>query len=96
MNFLPFISYLVTKDKYYHKPTYDSLQQTLTQLKELCEKHLVTSLAMPKIGCGLDKLEWSTVKSMIKNTFLSFNIKITVYSLDDPDNSKTIWLKMNC
>ena len=51
---------------------------------------------MPKIGCGLDKLEWSTVKSMIKNTFLSFNIKITVYSLDDPDNSKTIWLKMNC
>jgi ribosomal protein L12E/L44/L45/RPP1/RPP2 len=38
---------------------------------------------MPRIGCGLDNLEWDRVSSMLKKTFEGTNMKITVYSLDD-------------
>jgi hypothetical protein len=36
---------------------------------------------MPKIGCGLDKLEWPRVREMISSTFQDMNFKVTVYSL---------------
>ena len=37
---------------------------------------------MPKIGCGLDKLDWNAVRTMIKNVFLETPIKIDVYCLE--------------
>ena len=38
--------------------------------------------AMPKIGCGLDKLDWNVVITIIKNVFLETTIKIDVYCLE--------------
>ena len=46
---------------------------------------------MPKIGCGLDKLDWNAVRTMIKNVFLETPIKIDVYCLETeikPENHK--------
>ena len=62
---------LVTKPKYWQKPTYDSLRKTLVDLKELCDKDFlnVKTLVMPKIGCRLDKLQWKNVKKMLKEIF---------------------------
>ena len=37
---------------------------------------------MPKIGCGLDKLDWNVVITIIKNVFLETTIKIDVYYLE--------------
>lgn len=36
---------------------------------------------MPRIGCGLDKLEWNKVKEMIKEIFEDTDIVIEVYYL---------------
>ena len=38
--------------------------------------------AMPKLGCGLDGLSWTAVRTLIKNVFLNDHIKLTVYTLD--------------
>ena len=78
-NIYPLIQ--VTKPKYFHKPTYGTLQDSLTAMKQHCEEHGVKKLAMPRIGCGLDKLEWTKVREMVKETFEKTNVEVTVYAL---------------
>ena len=43
---------------------------------------------MPKIGCGLDGLQWHAVKTLLKNVFQTTDIKLTVYVLEDQDEGK--------
>lgn len=72
---------LVTKHRYFHKPTYDSLRTTLEDMREQCEDMNVEKVAMPKIGCGLDKLEWDQVYAMIVEIFEDTNIDILICTL---------------
>jgi hypothetical protein len=69
---------LVTKARCFHKPTYDTLYETLTDMRYQCEELDITKLAMPLIGCGLDKLEWANVKDIIEDVFNDMNIEILV------------------
>lgn len=69
---------LITKERYCMKPTYDSLKVALLEMKDLCNEIHVTKLAMPVIGCGLDRLEWSKVSEIIKDIFKDTNIEILV------------------
>ncbi len=69
---------LVTKTYYYKKPTYDSLCETLLDMKQQCKKLGVQHLAMPYIGCGLDRLEWSKVRKMIYQVFEDMDIEVVV------------------
>jgi O-acetyl-ADP-ribose deacetylase (regulator of RNase III) len=73
------IFYLITKKKYFEKPTYESLYLSLVELRDLCKQLNITSLSMPKIGCGLDRLDWSLVKMHIEHIFKGTNIQINVY-----------------
>ncbi len=74
---------LVTKAKYSDKPTYESLRQSLEAMREHAGKNGVKEIAMPKIGCGLDGLQWNAVRTLVKNVFLKDSITLTVYTLDD-------------
>ncbi|XP_077190501.1 ADP-ribose glycohydrolase OARD1 isoform X3 [Paroedura picta] len=76
-----YVYYLITKNKYFHKPTYDNLRNSLEAMKIHCLKNSVTCISMPKIGCGLDRLDWSKVSLMLEEVFKDTNIKITVYTL---------------
>ncbi|KAJ6228037.1 hypothetical protein M0813_09175 [Anaeramoeba flamelloides] len=74
-----FIIILVTKNRYFHKPSYESLEKSLCAMKKICIEKKIKSLSMPKIGCGLDRLEWNRVSELIKKTFGDLNIAITIY-----------------
>ncbi|XDV45834.1 hypothetical protein PO909_013857 [Leuciscus waleckii] len=76
-----FVYYLVTKKKYNQKPTYDTLRNSLVSMREHCLANAVNSISMPRIGCGLDKLKWENVSSIITEVFQDTNISITVYSI---------------
>ena len=69
---------LVTKERCFHKPTYDTLYDTLVDMREQCEDFDITRLAMPLIGCGLDKLEWDKVKDVLEDVFENTNIEILI------------------
>lgn len=64
-----YIYNLITKEFYYNKPTYTTLSQALEStlllrnIKEQTKKPL--KIVMPRIGCGLDKLNWLHVKDII-------------------------------
>ena len=72
---------LITKEHYWDKPTYKTLEGALIGLRKYCIKHDINTVAMPYIGCGLDKLSWDKVKPMIEETFKDTNIDITVCSI---------------
>ena len=69
---------LVTKRKYYHKPTYASLRESLEDMIETIETLEIEKIAMPMIGCGLDKLDWDIVKEIIEDVFEDIDIEILV------------------
>lgn len=69
---------LVTKQKYYHKTTYKSMKQALQFMKRVCKANNIHKIAMPVIGCGLDRLEWSKVFEIIKKVFDDTDIEILV------------------
>ena len=83
-----YIYYLITKDLYWIKPTYNALHSCLKKMKKHCEKKSIRKLCMPHIGCGLDKLNWSIVKDMIKDVFKNSNIKVRIYYLRSDLKSK--------
>ncbi|XP_042347586.1 ADP-ribose glycohydrolase OARD1 isoform X2 [Plectropomus leopardus] len=88
-----FVYYLITKKKASQKPTYDSLTQSLEEMKTHCEENAVTRISMPRIGCGLDRLQWSRVSEILEQVFKHTNISITVYSL--PERAETTVMKEN-
>ena len=69
---------LITKEKYWQKPTYDSLRCSLQTMRNLISMSYVPFLAMPKIGCGLDRLEWDKVEVIIKEVFADMDIDILI------------------
>jgi hypothetical protein len=69
---------LVTKPKCYHKPTYDSLREALVEMREQMDMLSVTKLAMPKIGCGLDRLDWARVYDIICEVFENTDVEILI------------------
>ncbi|KAL4088948.1 hypothetical protein QTP88_024026 [Uroleucon formosanum] len=72
--------YLITKEKCFQKPMYENLYKTLQTLRSKTEQELISHIAMPRIGCGLDQLDWDTVKAMIKYVFKGSRIKIVIHS----------------
>lgn len=72
---------LVTKDRVYHKPTYDTLIKTLEDMKEQCENLDIDKIAMPRIGCGLDGLSWDTVEEIIMEVFEDTDMEILICTL---------------
>lgn len=69
---------LVTKTRYYNKPTYSSLTGALVMMRDICTEKRINKIAMPLIGCGLDRLMWSRVSRIIKDTFADTDIEILV------------------
>ncbi|XP_037539698.1 ADP-ribose glycohydrolase OARD1-like [Nematolebias whitei] len=88
-----FVYYLITKKKATQRPTYNSLQQSLEDMKSHCVENGVTRISMPRIGCGLDGLEWSKVLVILEQVFKHTNISITVYSL--PEKAETTVMREN-
>ena len=69
---------LITKEKYWHKPTYESIKTSLNNMKLHAEQNEIKHIVMPKIGSGLDRLSWPKVREIIKETFEDTNIEILV------------------
>ena len=70
---------LITKQNYWKKPTYKTLVLALLKMKDIALENNIKKIAMPKIGCGLDRLQWGVVREHLDNIF--FNEEILVCCL---------------
>lgn len=69
---------LVTKERYYDKPTLETMRGALEDMAFHAKQNRVKKIAMPLIGCGLDKLEWNDVYAIILDIFKDIDIEILV------------------
>lgn len=69
---------LITKRFVWEKPTLDTLRSALIDLREQLKSSDFKKVVMPKIGCGLDRLNWADVSKMIKEVFEDLDIEIVV------------------
>ena len=89
------ILYLITKNKYYDKPAYTNIFNTLTNTKQFCLEKNITTLALPKICTAQDKKDWNVISTMIKFIFQDTQIKILICLLPSNDNEKQKYYKNN-
>uniref|UniRef100_A0A182NRH1 Macro domain-containing protein n=1 Tax=Anopheles dirus TaxID=7168 RepID=A0A182NRH1_9DIPT len=76
-----YIYYLITKKTYNLKPTYDDLTRSLEAMKTHMASNGVGKLAIPRIGCGIDGLEWGKVKEILNKVFgADGSFEIVVYN----------------
>lgn len=69
---------LITKRNCWQKPTYKSLENALICMLNYAKYNNVKKIAMPMIGCGLDRLEESKVKDIINKIFEDTDIEILI------------------
>jgi len=77
-----YVLYLVTKVLFHHKPTLQSLADSLLQLRNRLIDLKINRLIVPKLGCNLDLLDWYQVRSLLVNTFIDSAMTITVCDLE--------------
>ena len=69
---------LTTKLLYWHKPTIATLTAALVCMRHSAHIRNITKIAMPRIGCGLDRLEWEQVSRIIQRVFDNTDVEILV------------------
>jgi hypothetical protein len=69
---------LITKSYTHGKPTYRSIENALICLRDCMTDSGYYKLCIPKIGCGLDRLQWGRVREIIEKVFCDTNINVAV------------------
>ncbi|KAG5886025.1 hypothetical protein JTB14_023666 [Gonioctena quinquepunctata] len=72
------IYYLVTKRHSQDKPSYEDVWKSLTKLRDTMVDQNLVDLAIPKLSCGIDGLDWRVIRSMLEAIFRSSGVKILV------------------
>ena len=54
------------------------MRLALKKMKQICLEYNIKKIAMPVIGCGLDRLNWNDVSEQIKDIFADTNVEILV------------------
>lgn len=72
---------LVTKETWRNKPTMESVGESLSELRRQVDEKGIKKLAMPKIACGLDGLEWENVSEQVRDIFSDTDVEILVCCL---------------
>ncbi|KAJ3660383.1 hypothetical protein Zmor_004833 [Zophobas morio] len=91
-----YIYYLVTKTYSTGKPTYATLFSSLKCLKKHVVEKRVQKIAMPRIGCGLDRLDWPNVKFMVEFVFRDVDVEIVVCNLEPTEEASPQQRHRNC
>lgn len=72
---------LVLKKDITKKPKYKKLRRCLLDMAEQMENLMITKLAIPKLACGHEGLEWERVREIIEEVFEDADVEILVCSL---------------
>ena len=74
-----YIYHLITKQKQNNKTTYGTLRAWLERMRAHAEQNTVKSISIPCAGCGVDCLDEDKICQLIRETFRTSTVQITVY-----------------
>ena len=74
---------LVTKTKYLEKHNLPTISSPLEEMKSHARLYGISTIAIPKIGRGIDQMNWQEVVKLLIDTFAYSDIRIVVYTLEE-------------
>ena len=80
-----YVYILITKHCKGEVAKYDVLKESLLRVKEHASSHGISKLAMPRIGCVDDELEWVNVAICLEVVFQDSYFTISVYTPRDQE-----------
>ena len=78
-----YIYNLVSKERFYDKPNLSTLSKTLEAMKIHASMNGVSTIAIPKLGCGLDQMNWQEVVKLLRDIFAYADLQLVVYTLEE-------------
>ena len=78
-----YIYNLVTEERFCDKPNLSTLSKTLEAMKTHASTNRVSTSAIPKIGCGLDQMNWQEVVKLVRDIFAYANVQVVVYTIEE-------------
>ena len=78
-----YIYNLVTKERFCDKPDLSTLSKTLEAMKIHASTNGVSTIAIPKLGCGLDQMNWQEVVKLLRDIFAYADVQLVVYTLEE-------------
>ena len=75
-----YIYNLVTKERFCDKPILTTLSKTLEAMKIHASTNGVSTIAIPKFGCGLDQMNCQEVVKILHDIFAYADVQIVVHS----------------
>ena len=70
-----YIYKLVTKERFNDQPNLSTLSKTLEAMKIHASTKGVSTIAIPKLGCGLDQVNWQEVVKLLRDVFAYADVK---------------------
>ena len=80
---LRYIYNLVAKERFCEKPGLSTMSKTLEAMKIHASMNGVSTIAIPKLGCGLDQMNWQEVVKLLRDIFACADVQIVVYTLEE-------------
>src|SRR5436190_3909218 len=77
------IFHLITKEKFYEKPTIECIEDILKELRNYCIQNDIFELSSPKICSGLDKKDFNQILDLINKIFKETHITWFVHELPE-------------
>ena len=78
-----YIYNLVTKERFCDKHNLSTLSKTLEAMKIHAGSNGVSTVALPKLGCGLDQMNWQEVYKLLDDIFVYAEVQNVVYTLEE-------------
>ena len=78
-----YIYNLVTKERFYDKPNLSTLSETLEAMKIHGSSNGVSTIAITRLGCGLDQMKWQVVVKLLRDILAYADVQIVVYTLEE-------------
>ena len=73
-----YIYNLVTKERFCDKPDLSTLSKMLEAMKTHATTNGVSTIAIPKLGCGLDQMNWQKIVKLLRDIFAYADVQIVV------------------
>ena len=77
-----FIYNLVTEKRFCDKPSLSALSKTLEAMKIHASTNGVSTIAIPKLGCRLDQMNWQEIVKLLRDVFAYADVQFVVYTLE--------------
>ena len=65
------------------KPNLSTLSKTLEAMKVHASMNGISTIAIPKLGCGLEQMNWQEVVKLLRDIFGYADVQLVVYTLEE-------------